>query len=177
MQAVRTECQRGGMDPIDILTSGGSSIRSRTVASKRSRCDGAPPAPQDLLLRRSPGRTVSDAVPEFNRREARERLALGTSTSRSFSLRAFFQLDGEVDGVNSRMPTGGLLEDLSRARGAALPEMGKTCCLHSSQRTHPLPRRSGAWCLKQLWSRPTPDGGHRVGRVPAARKQLQSTRP
>jgi hypothetical protein len=65
------------------------------------------------LLKEIAGRTVSDAVQEFVVEQRESGLRSGTVKVAEFRLRAFFQLDAEVDGRT--MPyaeTGGLLESL-----------------------------------------------------------------
>jgi hypothetical protein len=70
-------------------------------------------------------------------------------------LRAFFQLDREVDGRT--MPyaeTGGRLEDLQpRACEQLYRAMVKTCAVNTHRNTLAEAKTFGGWCVKQGGSR------------------------
>jgi hypothetical protein len=75
--------------------------------------EGQARAHKTKLLKEIAGRTVSDAVQDFVVEQRESGLRSGTVKVSEFRLRAFFQLDAEVDGRT--MPyaeTGGLLESL-----------------------------------------------------------------
>jgi site-specific recombinase XerC len=105
------------------------------------------------LLKEIAGRTVSEAVQEYvvDRRECG--LRAGTVKVTEFRLRAFFQLDAEVDG--STMPyaeTGGKIDDLRPKKCEELyREIVKTCAVDTHRNALSEAKTFGAWCVKKGW--------------------------
>jgi integrase len=105
------------------------------------------------LLKQIAGRTVSEAVQEFVVEKREIGLRSGTVKRAEFHLRAFFQLDGEVNGVS--MPyaeTGGMPEDLQPKTCEQLyTAMVKTCAVDTHRNALAEAKAFGAWCVKQGW--------------------------
>jgi integrase len=128
------------------------------------------------LLKQIAGRTVSDAVQEFVVEKREIGLRSGTVKRAEFHLRAFFQLDGEVDGVN--MPyaeTGGMLEDLQpKACEQLYTAMVKTCAVDTHRNALAEAKAFGAWCVKQGWIATNPLAEIKaVGQRNRGKKQLR----
>jgi integrase len=115
--------------------------------------EGAARAHKTRLVKEIAGRTVSDAVQEFIVEMRESGLRSGTVKVAEFRLRAFFQLDAEVDGKT--MPYAearGLLEDLQpRGCEQLYRAMVKTCAVDTHRNALALARGFGAWCVKQGW--------------------------
>src|SRR5437868_7025206 len=87
------------MDPLNIATSGGSLSGGRTVVRSSFRSRRRPRrGPKTKLLKEIAGRTVSDAVQEHVVSMRERGLRTSTVSRAEDHLRAFFQLDDEVDG-------------------------------------------------------------------------------
>jgi integrase len=110
-------------------------------------------ARKTALLKEIAGRTVSDAVQEFVVDKREGGLRSGTVKVSEFRLRAFFQLDAEVDGRS--MPyaeTGGRLEDLRPKTCEQLYRaMVTTCAVDTHRNALAVAKTFGAWCVKQGW--------------------------
>lgn len=115
--------------------------------------EGQAKARKAALLKEIAGRTVSEAVQEYvvDRRECG--LRPGTVKVTEFRLRAFFQLDAEVDGRT--MPyaeTGGKIDDLRPKKCEELyREIVKTCAVDTHRNTLSEAKTFGAWCVKKGW--------------------------
>lgn len=120
--------------------------------------EGAARAHKTRLLKEIAGRTVSEAVQDFvvNMRESG--LRSGTIKVAEFRLRAFFQLDAEVDGRT--MPyaePGGLLEDLQpRTCEQLYRDLVKTCAVDTHRNALAVAKAFAAWCVKQGWLATSP---------------------
>ncbi|HEX8114964.1 MAG TPA: site-specific integrase [Kofleriaceae bacterium] len=115
--------------------------------------EAAARAHKTRLLKEIAGRTVSEAVQEFIVEMRESGLRPGTVKVAEFRLRAFFQLDREVDGRT--MPyaeTGGRLEDLQpRACEQLYRAMVKTCAVDTHRNALAVAKSLGEWCVKQGW--------------------------
>jgi integrase len=120
--------------------------------------EAAARAHKTKLLKEIAGRTVSDAVQEHVV-SLRERGLRSSTVSRAEDhLRAFFQLDGEVDGRS--MPyarSGGLLEEL-RPRGCEelYAALTKACAVDTHRNALAAAKTFGTWCVKQEWIATSP---------------------
>jgi integrase len=105
------------------------------------------------LLSEISGRTVSDAVQEFVVDQRDSGLRSGTVKVAEFRLRAFFQLDAEVDGrTTPYAETGGMLESL-QPRGCAqlYRALVSTCAVDTHRNALAVAKMFGAWCVKRGW--------------------------
>lgn len=138
------------------------------------------------LLKQIAGRTVSGAVQEFVVEKRETGLRSGTVKRAEFHLRAFFQLDAEVDGVS--MPyanTGGMIEDLKPQTCEQLYRaMVKTCAVDTHRNALAEVKAFAAWCVKQGWIATSPladvkpIGQRNPGQEAAAdRRGAQARRP
>jgi len=138
--------------------------------------EAAARARKTALLKEIAGRTVSDAV-QAHVVSMRERGLRSSTVSRAEDhLRAFFQLDSEVDGKN--MPyaqTGGLLEDLgARDCEQLYTALTKTCAVDTHRNALVAAKTFGVWCVKQDWiaANPTADV-EPIGQRNRGKKQLR----
>src|SRR5262245_43901895 len=138
--------------------------------------EAAARARKTALLKEIAGRTVSEAV-QAHVVSMRERgLRSSTVTRAEDHLRAFFQLDGEVDGKN--MPyaqTGGLLEDLgARDCEQLYTALTKTCAVDTHRNALVAAKTFGAWCVKQEWIAINPVANvEPIGQRNRGKKQLR----
>ncbi len=133
-------------------------------------------AHKTALLKQIAGRTVSEAVQEFLVEQRERGLRSGTVKVTEFRLRAFFRLDGEVDGKTiPYAETGGLLEDLRpRACHDLYRALVKTCAVDTHRNVLANAKTFGDWCVKQGWIATNPlaeiEG---VGQRNRGKKQLR----
>jgi integrase len=138
--------------------------------------EAAARAHKTKLLKEIAGRTVSEAVQEFIVDMRESGLRSGTVKVAEFRLRAFFQLDREVDGKT--MPyaePGGLLEDLQpRTCEQLYRAMVKTCAVDTHRNALAVAKGFGAWCVKQNWIATNPlEEITGVGQRNRGKKQLR----
>lgn len=138
--------------------------------------EAAARAHKTKLLKEIAGRTVSEAVQEHVV-GLRERGLRSSTVSRAEDhLRAFFQLDDEVDGKT--MPygrTGGLLEDLRpRDCEQLYTALTKTCAVDTHRNALVAAKTLGAWCVKQEWIAINPVANvEPIGQRNRGKKQLR----
>jgi integrase len=120
--------------------------------------EAAARARKTVLIKEIEGRTVSDAVQEFVVEKRERGLRPGTVKRDEFHLRAFFQLDGEVDGI--AMPyaeSGGMLEELRPRRCEELyRDLTKQFAVDTHRNALATAKAFGAWCVKQAWIATSP---------------------
>jgi integrase len=138
--------------------------------------EAAARAHKTALLKEIAGRTVSDAV-QAHVVGMRERgLRRSTYLRAEDHLRAFFQLDGKVDGKS--MPyakTGGLLDDLRPRECEHLySALTKTCAVDTHRNALVAAKTFGAWCVKQEWIATNPVANvEPIGQRNRGKKQLR----
>jgi integrase len=138
--------------------------------------EAAARAHKNALIKQIEGRTVSDAVQEFVVAKRERGLRSGTVKRDEFHLRAFFQLDGEVDGI--AMPyaeSGGMLEDL---RPRTCEELYRALTQRFAVDTHrnalATAKAFGVWCVKQGWIATSPLADvTAIGQRTRGKKQLR----
>lgn len=120
--------------------------------------EAAAHAEKTKRLKEIAGRTVSDAVQEHVVSLRERGLRRSTVKRAEDHLRAFFQLDEEVDGKS--MPyarTGGRLEDLRpRECDQLYAALTKTCAVDTHRNALVAAKTFGAWCVKQEWIAASP---------------------
>jgi integrase len=138
--------------------------------------EGAARAHKTKLLKEIAGRTVSEAVQEHVV-GLRERGLRSSTVSRAEDhLRAFFQLDDEVDGKGVPYGrSGGLLEDLRPRECEQLyAALTKTCAVDTHRNALVAAKTFGAWCVKQDWIAMSPVASvEPIGQRNRGKKQLR----